>query len=197
MPPLPVIKLNLGCGSRQLEGYVNVDGFAGCHPDQVVDLERTPWPFPDNSAEEIVLHHVLEHLGQQPKVFLAVMQELYRVAAADALIHIDVPHPLHDDFRTDPTHVRSITPRTLSMFSRRNCEEWQRLGYANTPLALMTGVDFEIESVRYDLDPDTRARLASAGVQLPDDDLVAYSDLLPNLFKAIAITLRVCKPAAP
>ena len=61
----------------------------------------------------------------------------------------------------------------------------------------MTGVDFEIESVRYDLDPDTRARLASAGVQLPDDDLIAYGNLLPNLFKAIAITLRVCKPAAP
>jgi hypothetical protein len=51
----------------QPEGYVNVDGYAGCQPDQVVDLESTPWPFPTGVAEEIVLHHVIEHLGHDPR----------------------------------------------------------------------------------------------------------------------------------
>lgn len=191
-----MIKLNLGCGRRQLEGYLNVDGYAGCEPDRVVDLESTPWPFADGVAEEIVLHHVLEHLGQDAKVFLAVMQELYRVSTPDARIRIDVPHPLHDDFRTDPTHVRRITPRTLSMFSRRNCEEWQSLGYAITPLALMCNVDFEVEESTYHVDDETLARLRAAGLQLPDEGLEAYNEILPNLFKAISITLRVVKPSA-
>ncbi|MFM7170379.1 MAG: class I SAM-dependent methyltransferase [Cyanobium sp.] len=189
------MKLNLGCGSRHLEGYLNVDSYAGCHPDQVVDLESTPWPFPSNTAQEIVLHHVLEHLGHDPRVFLKVMGELYRVSAPDALIVIDVPHPLHDDFRTDPTHVRRITPRTLSMFSRRNCEEWQSLGYAITPLALICQVDFEVEQVRYDVDALTVERLSALGLRLPDTDLEAYGEILPNLFKAIGIHLRVRKPA--
>ena len=33
------------------------------------------------------------------------------------LVH--VPHPRHDDFLDDPTHVRAITPKLLKLFDRR------------------------------------------------------------------------------
>ena len=83
------LRLNLGCGMRHLAGYVNVDKFG--EPDLRHDLERFPWPWPDDSVAEIVLNHVLEHLGHDPAVFLGIIRELYRVSRADAAIRIVVP----------------------------------------------------------------------------------------------------------
>src|SRR4051812_34057053 len=104
------MKLNLGCGNTKLDGFVNCDMQASCNPDRIVDLEVLPWPFADNCADEVVLSHVLEHLGESAKVYLAVIKELYRICAPDAVVRIAVPHPRHDDFLTDPTHVRPVLP---------------------------------------------------------------------------------------
>ena len=135
------MKLNLGCGTRPIEGWVNADKYPPA--DILHDLESLPWPWGDNSAEEIVLSHVLEHLGPTPDLFLKIMQELYRVCKPGATVMIVVPDPRHDFYLNDPTHVRPITPQMLAMFSKKQCEDWARNNNANTPLALQLGVDFE------------------------------------------------------
>ncbi len=141
--PELVLKLNLGSGQRPLPGYLNVDKWG--EPDLRCDLEVFPWPWHDDSVAEVRMIHVLEHLGASPPVFLGIIQELYRVCRPDANIHIVVPHPRHDVFISDPTHVRAITPDTLALFSRRLNLQWQAAGLPNTPLALLHGVNFEIE----------------------------------------------------
>ena len=73
------MKLNLGSGSKILKGYVNVDKFQYYNPDVVHDLEKFPYPFEDNSVDEILLSHVLEHIGQNPDVFNNIIKELYRI----------------------------------------------------------------------------------------------------------------------
>ena len=141
------VKLNIGCGQNRVEGYVNTDREPAAEPDVVMDLEEFPWPFEDNSVEEILANHVLEHVGATANVFIGVMQEIYRVCRPGAMVRINVPHPRHNNFIDDPTHVRAITPMTLSLFSKRNCEEWKKLGAANSPLAIYADVDFELRHV--------------------------------------------------
>jgi len=145
------MKLNLGCGHNKMPGFVNVDMFSECEPDELHDLESIPWPWETDSVNEVVFNHSLEHLGGDARVFLKMIQELHRVCEKDCLIRITVPHPRHNNFINDPTHVRIITPELLMLFSRRMNEEWKRMGAANTPLALYLNVDFEVVSVQHTL----------------------------------------------
>jgi hypothetical protein len=138
------VKLNLGCGQNRIAGYVNVDREAAVAPDLVMDLEKFPWPLEDDSVEEVIANHVLEHVGAQAQVFIGIMKELYRVCRPGALVRIAVPHPRHDNFFDDPTHVRAVTPMTLSLFSKAQNLSWKDRGGSNSPLALYAGVDFEM-----------------------------------------------------
>jgi len=138
------MKFNMGCGLRKKPGYINVDASAEAEPDEVWDLEATPWPWPSDCADEVSFIHALEHMGADPRVFVAIMQELYRICRDGARVVIDVPHPRHDDFLADPTHVRPILPETLQLFDRRLNERWRAEGLSNTPLALYASVDFQL-----------------------------------------------------
>src|SRR3546814_3334519 len=70
------------------------------------DLESTPWPFDEDAVDEIYANHVLEHLGQATGTFFAIVREIYRVVRHGGEVQINVPHPLHNSFLTDPTQVR-------------------------------------------------------------------------------------------
>ena len=56
-------KLNLGSGLKKIKGYINVDKNPIFKPDEVVDLDVTPWPWKDNEFSHIVAKDILEHLG--------------------------------------------------------------------------------------------------------------------------------------
>jgi SAM-dependent methyltransferase len=92
--------LNLGCGRKKLDHAVNVDITSNTDPDLVHDLEKTPWPFPDNHFAEVVMNDVLEHLND----LVAAMEEIYRVCLPGALVRITVPHFSSANAFTDPTH---------------------------------------------------------------------------------------------
>jgi hypothetical protein len=185
------IKLNLGCGENRIEGYVNVDKFG--HPDVKRDLEHFPWPWQDNTVQEVRLCHVLEHLGQKSETFLAIMKELYRVCAPNAKINIAVPHPRHDFFLGDPTHVRPIIPETLSLFSKRLNREWAAAGDSNSQLGLYLDVDFELVSAQFVPDPAWEHELKH-GLG-PDSPIFVAMKRHNNVIKEIKIQLRVIKPA--
>jgi hypothetical protein len=145
------MKYNLGCGTNKKKGYLNVDKYEVFDPDKIIDLEIFPWNIESNSADEIVLNHVLEHIGETTDCFLNIMKELYRVSKPFAKIHINVPHPYSYNFIVDPTHVRKITEETMYMFSKNVCDKFIEKNQATTKLAYICNVDFEVTKVSYKL----------------------------------------------
>jgi SAM-dependent methyltransferase len=145
------MKLNLGCGSDHLDGWTNVDRKAPA--DQIVDLAATPWPWADGSVDQVKLIHTLEHLGTSVRIRLAIMAELYRVMKPGGLVQIVVPHPRHDHFLNDPTHVWPVTPDGLALFDQELNRAWQEQGASNSTLGLDLGVDFRLTRVREIPDP--------------------------------------------
>lgn len=185
------MKLNLGCGTTRLDGWINVDRESVLRPDQVWDLEQLPWPRADSSVDEIQLKHVLEHLGQQTDVFLGVIRELWRICRDQALINIEVPHPRHDSFLADPTHVRAILPGTLALFDQSLNRAWAQQGIPNTPLGLIHGVDLRIEAATYQLGEPWRSRLISGAIaQAELEEAIARFN---NVAESTIIRWRVVK----
>ena len=148
-----MIKLNLGCGYNKLEDYINVDQDAKCSPDIIADLEAV-LPFEDSSVDEIIMYHVLEHLGQSTKVYLSVWREFYRVLKNKGVIKITVPHWQHENFHHDPTHVRKVTPIGVDMFSQERNMNTIKTGGSETTLGLQLGIDIGVTDVGYDLMPE-------------------------------------------
>lgn len=98
-------KLNLGCGKDILEGYINLDAINLEGVDVVYDLDKFPYPFEDNTFDEVLAKSVLEHLGDLQKV----MEELKRISKPNANIIIWVPHFESLGAFVDPTHKNFFT----------------------------------------------------------------------------------------
>ncbi|MGP0063190.1 MAG: class I SAM-dependent methyltransferase [Isosphaeraceae bacterium] len=184
------LRLNLGCGMHHLDGYINVDRFG--EPDLRLDLEVVPWPWPDDSVGEVVLQHVLEHLGRDPNVYLAIMKELYRVCHDGARIRIAVPHHRHEFFFNDPTHVRAVTADGMTLFSQRLNRQWVAQGLANSPLGLYLGIDFEL--VEVNMNPSAIWRRIHSQNPAQAEALLQMNALYNNLIEEVQMILRAVKP---
>lgn len=185
------MKLNLGCGFDKRDDYVNVDNFTECAPDLVVDLERVPWPFETDSVDAVLMKHVLEHLGRETAVFFGVIKELYRVCKPGATIVVHVPHYLHLNFFSDPTHVRAITPLTFRLLSKRLNRQWIEQKVGNSMLGLALDVDFDITSCTLIYEKEWQERLKAGEVSR--DELNLATRMYANVVREYQITLQVVK----
>jgi len=188
------MKLNLGSGNKTIEGHLNVDKFASKTTDIVFDLETTPWPWASDSIEAVCMIHALEHMGRDTDTFLNIICELYRICKDGAVVTIHVPHPRHDNFLGDPTHVRGITPQQLTLFDKLKNDEWVAGGVSSaTPLAHYLGVDFHIANVTTVLDPYYYEQYAAGTLTLEAINLKARE--LNNVIAEYHITWVVRKAA--
>jgi len=86
------IKLNLGCGDKILDGYVNVDvveSRAGKKPDVICDLHDLS-KFKSNSVDEILAVHVVEHFWQWEVV--DILKEWTRVLKPGGKMILECPN---------------------------------------------------------------------------------------------------------
>jgi predicted SAM-dependent methyltransferase len=95
------IRLNIGCGSRPLPGYVNIDmdsieSLKARYPTQefaegieIFDYDILNLPFPDSSVQEVRTDSLIEHLSfiDEPKFF----QEVKRVLRPGGIFRFSTP----------------------------------------------------------------------------------------------------------
>lgn len=97
------MKINLGSGNKTLEGYVNVDKYD--LPNVVVhDLLEFPYPFESESADEILMDNVLEHLSDR----VGVIKECNRILKTGGKLIVRVPHFTSRGTYDDMTHIRGF-----------------------------------------------------------------------------------------
>ncbi len=106
-------KLNIGCGTDIKKGYVNCDVVKLPGVDVVFNLEKFPWPFPDNSFKEIICSHILEHLSD----FNAVINEIWRISEPGAKIKVYSPYYVGWSYAADPSHKTIFCYRTFDYYA--------------------------------------------------------------------------------
>jgi predicted SAM-dependent methyltransferase len=84
--------VQLGCGSKYLDGFINIDGNFQRRVDYLMDI-RAGLPFPDDSIEFIYSCHALEHLFVTDA--MDVLRECRRVLTADGFLRLTLPDFLH------------------------------------------------------------------------------------------------------
>ncbi len=106
-------RLNLGCGRDIRDGFVNVDNAPLDGVDVVHDLAQMPWPFADDSVEEILAKDLIEHI-EDLEVFL---RECHRVLRRGGCLIMSAPHFTSRGVWVDPTHRRAFAFDTLDFFT--------------------------------------------------------------------------------
>lgn len=83
------LRLNMGCGSNKIEGFLNIDAFAGNKPDLILDITKEQLPFVPNLVDEIVFFHCIEHIEE--KLHDAVLEEFFRVLKPGGILLVSYP----------------------------------------------------------------------------------------------------------
>jgi hypothetical protein len=185
-------KLNLGCGFKKLFDHWNVDIEDKCNPDQVLDLEKTPWPYEDNFFEKITADNILEHLGETPKAFTNIIKEMYRISADNAEWYINIPHHRCDLYWDDYTHVRVLTPKTFRMFDQEVNVDSIKRGLSDSTFGIMNNVDLEVYDVTYNLVNYWKTQLQEGMIGAKQLDI--NLNTMSNVCESVNIFIRVHKP---
>jgi SAM-dependent methyltransferase len=117
----PVV-FDLGCGARKTPGAFGIDASPLPGVDLVHDLLDRPYPLPENSADEVVLHHVLEHFTDP----LPVMEEVWRIIRPGGRVRIRTPHYSGRYAWNDPSHRRAFTSESFHYFGENDYSYYTR-----------------------------------------------------------------------
>lgn len=187
-------KLNLGCGLKKFKGYLNVDRSEFVKPDEVVDLETTPWPWKDNEFSHIVAKDILEHLGKDTEHFLEIMKEMYRISENGAIWEIQVPHWRCDTALDDPGHRRLLTLGFFKLFDQEKLMN-QKIANAESDslLGFETGIDISVCDVQFTYTPPWDQRIKTG--QVSQDELNYALNHFNNVALSMIVLIQVHKPS--
>jgi len=98
------IKLNLGSGSKKLDGWINIDIDPECEPDLLLDVTGGfRFHYDDDSVDEVRAFDFLEHIPLGKTIF--VIDEIWRILKPGGRFEHSTPSTDGRGAFQDPTHV--------------------------------------------------------------------------------------------
>ncbi|MAC67522.1 MAG: hypothetical protein CMK54_05900 [Proteobacteria bacterium] len=186
-------KLNLGCGFKKREGYLNVDSSSHCKPDMVLNVQKTPWPFENNAFDKVNMEHILEHMPSDSEYFFNFFLELYRVCSDKAEVFIECPYPFHRWQVADFTHQKPIHFEGIQMLDKNFCRTIIKENRTKTPLAIIYDIDFRIVRYERSIDPEAPHHIEQILGNYDPKKINSYARLFTNFISAQYFWLKVVK----
>lgn len=95
------IKINLGCGFRKVDGFINIDNRTEVDPDMLCDV-TVSLPFGDDSVDYVLANDFLEHIPIGETI--GVIEEIFRVLKPGGTFESLTPSSDGRGAFSDPTH---------------------------------------------------------------------------------------------
>lgn len=113
-------RVHLSNASTEWENLTTLDQYAACLPDMVWNLNNLPYPFENDTFDEIHAYCVLEHCGTQGdwKFFFDQWTEFWRITKPGGLFCAITPRPDSPWAWGDPSHTRIIGLECLNFLSQ-------------------------------------------------------------------------------
>lgn len=109
--------VDIGCGgNKQGKDWFGIDYRQLDGVDLVQDLEKFPWAVPSESFNTAVASHVVEHINPSHGIFIAFMNECWRILKPGGDFIIGAPYATSVGMFRDPTHCNFVNEETWSYF---------------------------------------------------------------------------------
>ncbi|MDD5407003.1 MAG: methyltransferase domain-containing protein [Sulfurovaceae bacterium] len=108
------VKINLGSGMINKEGYLNCDIRPYKGVKHVFDVGKDKFPFEDNSVSEIIASHLLEHL--EVNQLFNCLDECWRILKPEGILIVDVPKGDTPAYYAHPDHKMQFIEDTFAFF---------------------------------------------------------------------------------
>lgn len=169
-------RLDMGSGLKAYEdGTTTVDINPRSLASVLHDLNQVPYPFPDNSFDEVLCRDILEHLEDIP----CVMCEIHRIARPGAFVSITTPHFSCRNAFTDPTHRHFFGVHSFDYFTDES--QWN----------FYTPVRFEKVGIELIFEPGLLNRaLGAFARRFPDWWERRFAWIFPAWFMHIQLRVR-------
>lgn len=110
--------------SQEYEDPTYLDVDPDSKPDMLYDCNLRPFPWPDNTFDQIHAYSILEHLGTQGdwRGFFEEFSEYWRLLKPDGQLRIIAPKPEGPWAWGDPGHTRVIGLEQLTFLAQAEYE---------------------------------------------------------------------------
>lgn len=177
-----VIKLDLACGDNKKEGFIGVDMVETSSVDIIHNLNIYPWPFEDNSVDEIYCSHYIEHiphnignLKDKRDGLIQFMDEVYRILKPNGKINLIAPYYKSQRAFGDPTHCRYVGDLSFPYYNK----EWRDINKLDK---YSIRCDFDI-TYSYYIDNEYTLKSEEVRNKAFREDWDAISDIMIEMIK--------------